>query len=445
MQVHHNVIDFQKQLPYNVIMDLGIFNPWWRTGIVPAGFVGRKRNIFYQAWDYISSRQMLIFTGLRRVGKTTLMYQIIDALIKKEHISPFRIFYFSFDESVENLSALVKSYEGDVLKKRIEETERLFLFFDEVHKLSEWQEKVKILYDLYPHIKIFLSGSLGLSMRKQARESLAGRFFEFVIKPLDFEEYLKFKDVTIDSEREFLFEFELKKYFVDFLKTGGFIEALGFEEEKKAKYFKESLLDRVIYRDIPESFSIDTPPLFYTLLKLLSSHVGLYLDYKNLGNRLKRDQRTIATYFSYLELAFLVQKLYNYSPNLLTSEKKIKRVYLSNSGFAYALNPQISLPLVLEQHFINLFGTKFFWRSPLKKEIDMILIKNDIPVPVEIKIREEITHSDLTSVFKFLRRYNLEKGYVITKNLNKTFTENTIMVIKAIPYWRYWTLRKEFF
>lgn len=94
--------------------------------------------------------------------------------------------------------------------KRDISRERVFIFLDEIQKLKDWHSKVKILYDLNPKMKIFLSGSAQITMWKGTRESLAGRFFDFKIKPLDFDEYLEFKRIKID----------LKRHISVFLQTG---------------------------------------------------------------------------------------------------------------------------------------------------------------------------------------------------------------------------------
>src|SRR4030067_2000678 len=138
-------------------MELQNFNPWWRDGKVPAALLGRKRKIFNDITKYVDKRQILLFTGLRRVGKTTLMYQIMEELLKKE-VSPYHILYFSFDEMRYDLGDLVKEYETQVLRGDISKN-RVFIFLDEIQKLEDWTSKVKLLYDMNPGVKIFLTGS----------------------------------------------------------------------------------------------------------------------------------------------------------------------------------------------------------------------------------------------------------------------------------------------
>lgn len=138
-------------------------------------------------------------------GKTTLLYQIIHGLIEKG-VNPYHILYFSFDEAGTGLDTLINQYENEVLHGDLSK-QKVFLFLDEIQKLQEWPSKIKLLYDLNPKVKIFLTGSAHITMWKGIRESLAGRFFDFEIQPLSFDEYIDFKDINIDKEREGIFTF----------------------------------------------------------------------------------------------------------------------------------------------------------------------------------------------------------------------------------------------
>ena len=421
-------------------MNLQSFNPWWKTGRISPEFTGRKRKRFREIVQYIDKRQIVLFTGFRRVGKTTLMYQIMDELISK-NTNPYHILYFSFDEMRYDMEEIIRQYEADVLLEDIS-TKKIYIFLDEIQKLEGWPSKVKLLYDANPKLKIFLTGSAQISMWQGTRESLAGRFFDFMIKPLDFEEYLDFKGAGIDRQREKLFEKDLKRHMALFLKTGGFIETLDMEEPVLRKYLKESLLERVIFVDIPQTFKLDLPELLMKLLTITASRPGFYLDYKNLSNDLNIDQRTIANYISYLEYALFLQKLYNYSPNLLTSEKKVKRLYPCNTAFTLALNPQAELPAVLEQFFVNSLDAKFFLKTPQKEEIDIIYAHNKTVLPIEIKIKGKIGRDDVKTLFKFLERNKLKKALLITLDTETKF-EKESLVIEAIPYWKYWSIRSK--
>jgi len=424
-------------------MPLHDFNPWWKTSSVPKGQAGKKREIFDEILSFLDYRQIVILFGLRRAGKTTLMYQLIDYLLKKEGVEPFRILYFSFDEQAFSLSKLLEVYQQDILRQGLDEQARTYLFLDEVQKLDDWFNKVKIIYDRHPNVKIILSGSAALILKKGIKESLAGRFFEFCIEPFSFDEFVAFKDIRIDKTREELYQTEIVGLFQDYLKKGGFIEAVDFDDFALKKYFRESLLERVIFKDIPEAFTINRPQLLFRLLQIIASIPGMYIDYKNLGNDLKVDQRTISNYISYLGYSLLTTKLYNFSTNLLTSEKKLKRIYLSNPGFVSALRPgEPDYHLLLEGYFANLLKAQFFYRSPQKEEVDLVIESQQKVLPVEIKIREKIRMKDLKPLIRFMKRFKCEHALVISKNDDRIEkTENFKLTI--LPYWRYWSIVSE--
>lgn len=421
-------------------MNIDNFNPWWRTKQVPVQLIGKKRSLLDKTLRFLKNRQILLLTGIRRVGKTTLMFQLIHELLSHMHINPYHVFYFSFDEKVDDINELIKVYEEQVLKDSIAH-QKIYLFFDEIQKLEDWSDKIKIIYDMNPGIKICLSGSAQIILLKNTRESLAGRFFNVKVEPLDFDEYLWFKKADIDTQREKIYELEIKKQITGFLSIGGFIEPLSMQGEELIKYFKESLIERVVFKDIPETFNTSIRGLLYTLIKIIAENPGMYLDYKNLSNDLKYDHRTIAEYLSYLDYTLFIQRLYNYSSKLITSEKKLRRAYLSNTAFTLALNPQIENSLLIEQFFVNTLKAGFFYRSPQKEEIDIIYVKDKTVVPVEVKIRNKINEKDAKAMFRFMSLFDLNKGILISKEQENTFKQDN-RIIRVIPYWMYWSIKR---
>lgn len=422
------------------MLNLQGFNPWWETGTVPQLLIGKKRRLLGELMKYIDLRQMQILSGIRRAGKTTLMFQVVNELLKHD-VDPFNIMYFSFDEEVEDMNDIIDSYETNVLKHSIRQVERIYIFLDEVQKAKSWSDKVKQIYDMNPNIKIFISGSAAIGIKKGTRESLAGRFFDFAVDPLGFDEYLSFMDVEIDKSREGVFERQIKQHLNRFLETGGFIEILEFDAKQRERYFKEGLLERVVYRDLPDIFPIRTPELLYRLLRIIAERPGMYLDYKNIAGDLGYDQRTIGEYISYLENALLLVRIYNYSASRLTSEKKMKRAYLSSPAFSLAFSGDLDRGPLLEQFFINDLKVRFFSRTPQRDEVDIVLTKDDKVIPVEIKIRKKIGREEYKPVLKFLRKYGLNQGYVISDSTESTVTDGAFKV-HTVPYWKYWTIHK---
>ncbi|MBE0478969.1 ATP-binding protein [Candidatus Aerophobetes bacterium] len=422
-------------------MNLPTFNHWWRKGEVNQVLKGKPRKILREILPYVQRRQIIILKGLRRVGKTTLLYQIIDHLLKKENVSPYRILYFSFDEEIENFDDITKTYQREVLREDLLDTkERCYLFFDEIQKYEGWPEKLKILYDLYPHLKIFASGSAALTLTRGVKESLAGRFFEFEIEPLDFVEYLAFRKCHYERERINIFKEDILREFDLFLCNSGYIEMMDENNpEIIRRYFQQSIMERVIYRDIPEQFTIRDPEILFRILKIVASQPGMLVEYKSFSSDLNRDQRTISNYFEYLKWSFLVRAVYLFSTNLLTSEKKLKKHYLACPAFSLALHGQLSDEFkskLVENLFVSALKAKFFFRSLAKEEVDIILPVHRTLLPIEVKYRKRVKREDLSGLKSFMSRYKSDTGYLLSYDLEEehTFSWGKISIV---PAWKF--------
>ena len=406
-------------------MDLSKWNPWWRDGSVKKELLGKRRNSFYDIIKFADKRQIIAIKGQRRVGKTTLMYQIIDYLLKEMKIDKFKILYFSFDEEIEEIDRLLDFYQKDILKNKIDKFDKIYLFFDEIQKLKDFSKKIKILYDLNPNLKIFISGSSSLEIDKGYKENLAGRCIEFILKPLTFKEYLDFKNIDVDKERVNVYIKDLEIELLKYILNSGIVEVINEEDEEFIrKYFIDSILNRIIYQDIIQSFRIYEPEMLIKIFKIISSRPGSILNYQNLSMELGRDRRTIEKYIYYLKNSMLINLIFNFSKNLSTSEKKLKKVYNINTTYSYLFSKETSnlnetLPLIYETIIINNFDINFFFRTTSKKEVDFIKIDNNKIIPIELKYKERLRNDDLNGLIYFLDKFKLDEGILLTKDLKK--------------------------
>jgi len=406
-------------------MDLSKWNPWWRDGSVKKELLGKRRNSFYEIIKFADKRQIIAIKGQRRVGKTTLMYQIIDYLLKEMKIDKFKILYFSFDEEIEEIDRLLDFYQKDILKNKIDKFDKIYLFFDEIQKLKDFSKKIKILYDLNPNLKIFISGSSSLEIDKGYKENLTGRCIEFILKPLTFKEYLDFKNIDVDKERVNVYIKDLEIELLKYILNSGIVEVINEEDEEFIrKYFIDSILNRIIYQDIIQSFRISEPEMLIKIFKIISSRPGSILNYQNLSMELGRDRRTIEKYIDYLKYSMLINLIFNFSKNLSTSEKKLKKVYNINTTYSYLFSKETSnlnetLPFIYETIIINNFDINFFFRTTSKKEVDFIKIDNNKIIPIELKYKERIRNDDLNRLIYFLDKFKLDEGILLTKDLKK--------------------------
>src|SRR3990172_3505483 len=193
------------------------YNPWWEKGYIFEPVIERPASLEMMK-KHLHSGRIVFLTGLRRVGKTTLLKLLIKDLIQKEEVQPDHLCYISLDDyllSKRNILEIVEEYRKI---HRLSVREKVFLFLDEISYQKDYEIQLKNLYD-FQTAKIYASSS-SASILKSRKPYLTGRCMTIEILPLDFQEYLTFKQVKISKADSHLTE----RYFEDFLKTGGLPE-----------------------------------------------------------------------------------------------------------------------------------------------------------------------------------------------------------------------------
>lgn len=415
-------------------MNLEKYNPHWKESFVYPFTL--DRSIFKVLAKNLSNRPIITISGLRRTGKTVLMQQLMNKLIQ-DHVDRTSILYYSFDEEQPKIEDILHAFEKTANIDR--NKTKLYVFFDEIQKLDDWQNQIKYYYDTST-IKFFVSGSSSLFIRKKSKESLAGRSFDFYLPPLSFREFLIFRAKEALLKKDSLFQEELKREFALYIKRQ-FVETVHEREEFIAAYVK-SILEKVIYIDIPKVFSIDHQDLLLRLLKIIASHPGMIIEYENLAKELGINRITLSNYLFYLEEAFLLKKMYNFSRNRLTSEKKLKRFYLSSTSFFPYLSPEVEESRLIENLIAIETRAKFFWRTPFKDEVDFVLenFHNQEICPVEVKYKNIISTKDTKTLVNFCKKMHLDEGIIITKDLTeeKVFVKDSKKIkIHFLPVWKF--------
>jgi predicted AAA+ superfamily ATPase len=295
------------------------FNPWWEEEILLEGlierpqFLSRMRNAF-------SSKAIIILTGLRRVGKTTLLKMMIRELIC-QGIPAKRLFYVSMDDySLEGKSIL--DIVDDYRKlHRIPIDERIFLFLDEVAHKDRFHLQLKNLYDRQ-NIKVYASSSSS-SILKNGKAYLTGREAVLEVFPLDFEEYCTFKLLDIKKRDAHL----LESYFDDYLKTGGMPEYV----LKQDRAYLNALVDDIIYKDIVAFHGIKNHQGVRDFFALLMERSGKQISINKVANILKISPDTASRYLRMFEETYLIHLVSRYGK---VNEKILspKKLYAADLG-----------------------------------------------------------------------------------------------------------------
>ncbi len=411
-------------------MELTDLNHWWEEKKVKVALAPQThRAVFYDIKKDINRKQVQLITGLRRVGKSTVLFQTISSLIQ-EGVSPTNILYCSFDEpelAEKKIEEILKDYSKitEVSYKK----ERVYLFLDEVQKAKGWVPSIKLLYDNLPNIKTIVSGSASLNILSEAKTSLAGRAIYYELRPLSFKEFLTLTRVKAALNSPLVYKEMLEREFEKFI-TRPFPEIISEKDHNFIKnYVRNSVIEPVILKDIPKEFEGVDIILLQKLISILLENPGQYLIIDNLAKDLGRAKVTLYKALFYFEFSYLTRTIHNFRPAQRASSRKLSRIY--------AYHPCLTLPFnaPIEKYMENLaafeLDAKNYWRDK-EKEIDFL--KGN--TPVEVKIKPRIDRQDTRWIEYFIKKYgkshNIKKAYILTKE-----QEGKIGKIKLIPFWKF--------
>lgn len=410
-------------------------NPQWSdNNYVPPekNWPVRKTYRQLQAWQ--NKRFIIALTGLRRLGKSTLLKQIMAKLFSqgKSH----RCLYFSFEKIQLKLEPLllakiINFYLENILLEKVHQVkERVYFFLDEVQNIPAWQEIVKGFYDQNENFKFFLSGSNSLFIKKKSQESLAGRLVEIRLYPLSFNEYLEWTSPSFilkpKDENWLLANLGLVNgYFEKYLRFGQFPEIITQKlNPQQAEEYLESIEEKITHQDLPRLFPIKHPEILTLILNQLKTNPGQRVEYDEVAKNAALDQRTISKYFDYLQKGFLLSLCRNFGKKPLKSLRIARKAYLISSN----LCSSASISALVENYIYNLLQQKgyavYFQKD---KEIDFIAQKKDALLACEVKFQNEIKKEDSKNLRQFLKRNQPSRGFLITKNLLKVSRPITCM------------------
>lgn len=450
------------------------FNTHWESGTVTESRTKDfKRRDFYALIDQLESEKITSIIGPRRVGKTTIMFQLIEHLIKEKKVDPKRILYVSMDnvyierDSEEPLRDIIDTYTKYVLKEISGKLKsKIYVMLDEIQYLEDWQKKLKTWHDYKYLIKFVVSGSSSVLIKKGSSH-LVGRMLERIILPLKFVDILNYSNKSRDYNeislclrnamkesfakknvrhiwdaiKELSYEItkrekEMEIALQAFMIKGGYPELLDKNDYSTCSAeLKDTILSKSIL-DIVECYSLRNIQVLRYLLATIALHSGGKLSHAGISSDLGVERPTVISDLEYLEDAFLISKSSFYSKRLAAGARKGKKYYISDAGMRNSiagmmnenlLKDQTELGFVAEtmvfdhtkrmKFFLSERQTAdtFYW-SDNDEEIDIVLDYGGMAIPIEVKFRNKIDPSHTKTMLKFMRKYKSPFGIMVTKN-----------------------------
>ena len=463
-------------------------NPWWMDHRVPESLkLTYRRPVLKKLLEYFTLDRAILIKGPRRTGKTTLLYQIIDELITKREIPAQNIIYLSCDDpelklltnppsdSPINLSDILDVYEqlsGRTITE-LKANEKIYLFLDEVHFWEGWQFEIKKYFDKKYSLKFILSGS-SASLIKRGSESLMGRTIEELILPFSFCEFLscQLKDKRLDKiilnlqknfapsnllkgvtdlfsdsispiDRLIPYQSKIKILFAEYLNRGGFPHLLEVENPILwQRLLREDVIEKVIYRDLVDLYEIKKPQVLEKFFLYLAAHSSDIMNITNIANSLCLSREYTLKYLNYLIESFLVFGIKKYSPSVEKQIRSNQKVHLIDSGLITVFGGGNKENRVEGQKVESLVGrcflrnNVFYWRE--REEVDFVLgldgVGSNPLLPVEVKYCNTILPRDLKGITKFMEKYGINEGVVVSKDLLQKRKQND-KILWLIPAW----------
>ena len=315
------------------------------------------KRLFLQQIQEDIKKKIVLITGPRQTGKTTLAKMVSRSYD-----------YLTFDSLEHRSSILAKSWDR---KKKI-------VIFDELHKMKNWKAWLKGVYDtemLPPGLLV--TGSAKLDTYKKAGDSLAGRFFEFRLHPLDLKEiqaYVKPKNP--------------KETFEKLLTIGGFPEPFLEGTESFYGRWQKSHLDIILKQDLIELGQVHEIVSIETLIQLLKKQVGSLVSYASLARDLQHADKTIKRWLSILENLYVLFRVPPYHRNLARTLLKSPKYYFYDTGQVMGDNGQkfenlVACAFLKEiQYRADVWGEKrelYYLRNRDGKEVDFLVVTNQKP------------------------------------------------------------------
>jgi hypothetical protein len=391
-----------------------------------------KREIFSEVSAHLEKPEITLITGSRQVGKTVLLGQLKDYLIKNG-INQESILFYNLD-IISDWELFQNQTEFIEFVKEKSEKGHIYIFVDEAQKVPDAARFFKGVYDSNLNIKLILSGSSSLEIKAKFKETLSGRKIIFHLPVFTFLEFLRYKDKylaeLIEEKKNIsaISQKHLFKFYQEYLIFGGYPRVVIAESKEEKKKIINEIYSSYVEKDAVGFFEIKNKTAFNRLLKLLAGQIGQLINVGELASNLSVDRETVERYIRALEETFILKKITPYFRNPRQEIIKSDKIYFLDLGIRNLLLENFnSLDLradkgaLLENAVLNevLFRTRnkfcqiHFWRTKQKTEVDFVIEGGKSLLPIEVKFSAKINRG-IMGLKNFQKKFKPKKSVVVS-------------------------------
>ncbi len=409
-----------------------------------------RRDIFIPSFpEHV--RKALVFIGMRRSGKTWMLYQVMKDLMA-QGVDITKIVYINFED--ERLSDMQKNNFQDILKAYFqlfpEYTHRrdIHFFFDEIHEIPLWEKFIRRLLD-QGHMNLYITGSSSKMLSKEIATSLRDRTYSLEVYPFSFGEVLRQKNIATTEPIVGRTKNQVIHQLRIFLERGGFPEVLDRSSQEHRNLLQE-YTSTVLYRDIVDRYGVRSILVLKHLLTHSLRNSATQFSITKMHNSLKSmgiDASRTAMYefMGYFEDAYCVFSLDKYTISFRKSSQSVKKIFAVDQGLitsvtmASKLDESAQLETAVFAHLRRQTSQLFYYRSSDNKEVDFISILDDQTMhlyQVSLSIADEETRKrEVSALETAMKELQIQSGTIITLDENEIIT-TSYGTIYVVPAWK---------
>lgn len=411
-----------------------------------------ERDIFGKIVPWLGEKKILVVKGARQTGKTTLLRQIEEYLIKQGK----RVIYFSVDQELTNPVLSDPRYLLRFLKDQedVSANNPAFILLDEFQYIKTPGLFLKVLFDLSSdYLQVIATGSSALEISKE-KEFLTGRKIEFIMERFSFIEFLrassshkynyqwKVGDSFADlSEFYQVYRKDLEQHCLEYINWGGYPEISLTRNNMKKETILKEIISTYTQKDVSDFLKVENISGFNKLVVVLAMQIGDLINKNEIANTLGINYRTLNSYLDILRHTFIYSFLPPYYSNIRKELAKMPKVYADDLGIIrFATGATTSeysmIPGNLAENFVFLhlknFGNIYFYRTHSGGEIDFLIKESADFIPVEVKFRKK---PQLPRMMKnFSRTYPVLHQIVLTRDMIAQEKSTYFIPIPVLPF-----------
>ena len=392
-----------------------------------------ERTILKEIKQYINLPHVIIISGLRRSGKSTLLKEI-----KHRYYEDENIYYFNFEDerlvnfTLEDFNLLYETFMEIVGKSNI-------FFFDEIQVVNGWEAFVRRMND--KGYKFFITGSNSSMLSREMGTKLTGRSIAIELYPFSFKECLSY--VNVDTNKTMLLTEDralIKKEFNEYIDKGGMPEYRIYKNDKTLK----DLYENILYRDVIVRYNLSDEKSLKELTHFLFSNYGKEISYNNLKSMLNLGSiNTVKHYTNYLENSYLIFTIPKYDESLKKQIYSKKKVYVIDMGlinlisFKFSKNSGRILENIVFLELKRKNKDIFYHKE--KSECNFI-IKDKLKIVQAIQVTQNLDDGnksrEIAGLLEACNRYKLKEGMILTYDQEEDIiVDGKKIVVKPVWKW----------